>query len=256
MNFKAYLLKTGLILAVAILMFSMQNVSSIYHSPSPGDGGDTADINANIIIEYTPSEPVIGDVISFIFTVKDIDTGSIVVHIDYTVKVLKDGEEVFRKAFHDHEGDLKVKFELRDEDVSVEGSAAAGGEYTVYGPVFSSPGSYTVSVSVVGIEFSPIDPFSNETIVNVLEPETPTQEPPQDDTPQNPGDTPPSDGETPPEDGVQDGDGGDDMMEGGTPVDEGMDGDMSMGFPLIYLYILLGLIAVGLVAFYLFRGRG
>jgi len=232
MNYKAYLLKIGVIALLITLSSVIPGVLSIYHSPPPGDGGD---INANILIEYTPVEPKVGDTIEFIFTVKDKETGNIVIHIDYTVEVFKDGSKIYENDFHDHEGDLKVKFEYKEGDIQVEGSASAGGEFTVYGPVFSEPGSYTVSVSVVGIEFSPIDPFSNETVVEVLTPDSQPQEPQQDQPdPENP--------ELEPEVGDDRG------VE--------MDGDMFMGVPLTFLYIAVGLVVVGVaIAFLYTRGR-
>jgi len=258
MNYKAYLLKIGVIALLITLSSVIPTVLSIYHSPSPGDGGDTANINANILIEYTPPEPRMGDSIEFVFTVKDKETGNIVVHIDYTVKVLKDGNELYRKAFHDHEGNLKVKFEYREGDIQVEGSASAGGEFTVYGPIFSEPGSYTVSVSVVGIEFSPIDPFSNETVVEVLaaetQPQEPPQEPPQDQPDQGDAEPQPGD-DTQPDDGANRGDEMDGVMDGQEPMEGDMDGNMFMGLPLMYLFIAIGIAVVVAAAFLFTRGR-
>lgn len=246
MNFKAYLLKFSIYVLFSLLFINLPIVLSFYHPP-PGGGGEDQ-LNALIMIEYEPGEPRVGEAIAFQFTIKDRDTGSIVIHIDYVVKVLKDGEELFRKQFHDHEGDLKVTFEYLEGEVRTEGSAAAGGIFTVYGTIFSTPGTYDIVVSVVGIEFSSINPFSNQTTITILEADQPMEEPPQDDT--TPDEGVEQGGDTTPDD-AQAGD-----EAGEMPGEEEKVEETPMAGTPISLFILVAvLIAVGVGAFVFLRGR-
>jgi len=254
MNFKVYLLKLSVYILLSLLFINLPIVLSLYHPP-PGGGGEDQ-LNALIIIEYEPTEPKVGEAINFQFTVKDRETGSTVIHIDYVVKVLKDGEELFRKQFHDHEGDLSVTFEYMEGDVRTEGSAAAGGIFTVYGPIFPTPGTYDIVVSVVGIEFSPINPFSNQTTITILEADQPMEEPPQEDTTpdeemEQGEDTTPDDAQA----GDEAGDGGEGVQEE-MPVEDEMVEEMPMDESPITLFIVVAvLIAVGIGAFVFLRGR-
>lgn len=136
------------------LFLSGFNVYALYH-----ESGDQSS-PANLKFEYSPSNPSVGSEFTAVFLALD-QSGNKINHIDYNVRVIKDGVVVFERRFHDHEGDLKVIFVGGGGDISVSGSADEGGVYRVSGPVFTSSGEYTFEVSIVGIEFSPIDPITN-----------------------------------------------------------------------------------------------
>ncbi len=213
---------TFIMLLITMLLVSITTVYAFYHSP-PSEPGDTS--NAVIDIQVKTDNPKAKEPIEISFVVKDRDTGEIIIHIDYEIEIVKDGEVVFNRRFHDHEGDLLVKFIYGEGDPSVEGSPSAGGVYTVTGPIFGSEGEYTIKASVVGIEFSPIDPFSNEMTLTVS-PSDLNQD--QDDMP--------ADGVSP-------------------DVDEGGEEGEMMGLSFTYM-ILIALAAIAIIALLLFKGRG
>ncbi len=116
-----------------------------------------------IELVMNPMNPMAGEPIEFTINIVSTETGNLVPHIDYRVVVMKDGVELFRREFHDHEGDLKLRF-IPSSEMDVK-SMPEG--FEVYGMVFSEPGTYEVIVSVIGIEFNPIDPFSKTFTIEV-----------------------------------------------------------------------------------------
>lgn len=158
------------IAALLIVTVLIGGAFGYYHSKQTGEeGGQTSTARGIIDIEVLTENPVAKDRVEIQVLILDPDTNNLVPHIDYVIKIMKDGSEIFRKSFHDHEGDLKLIFIYREGDVKVSGSAGAGGIYTIEGPIFGSAGSYTIKASVVGIEFNPIDPFSNEKTISIGE---------------------------------------------------------------------------------------
>ncbi len=146
----------SIILFLIILMFGIVDVLAFYHGGvGGGDSVETADID--FMVE--PANPVAGETITATFLAVD-SGGNVIRHIDYRVRVSLGGELKFEREFHDHEGDLKVIFVPGDGSISVSGSPEEGGVYTVNGPVFTVEGTYSIEVSIVGIEFSPITPIT------------------------------------------------------------------------------------------------
>ena len=99
--------------------------------------GGSLDINITSSPEVISTDKEVKFKINFL----EPDTDKIQVHVDYDFQVFKNGEEVFSAAkqinqplLHTAEGSVTIPF------------------------MFSSPGSYSIKIPVLGINFIPINP--------------------------------------------------------------------------------------------------
>jgi len=141
-----------------LLILLVTPVYGLYHPSEPEVR------RGEITLELSPMSPMAGEPIEMAIKIVSKDTGNLVPHIDYRVVVSRDGVELFRREFHDHEGDLILRFIPSDGDMV----RPMSGGFEVYGDIFSMPGEYKVEVSVIGIEFNPIDPFSKTFTIEVM----------------------------------------------------------------------------------------
>lgn len=132
-------------------------------------------ISPDLPFDRTANEMI---TLSFTAKAKELEGASItpgkIDHLDYKVVITKDGEEVWSKQFHDHDGNLELQITPSSGSVSVTGGkegpgASSTGPYMVKGPIFMENGSYAISGQIVGIEFVPlsspmIDDFSIEVV--------------------------------------------------------------------------------------------
>jgi len=95
-------------------------------------------------------------------------------HLDYNVIITKDGNEIWNRQFHDHDGNLELVITPSSGSVKASGgeedkSKTSTRSYKISGPIFTENGSYTFTTQVVGIEFNPLpspiqDSFSIEVV--------------------------------------------------------------------------------------------
>jgi len=96
-------------------------------------------------------------------------------HLDYEISITKDGNMIWSKQFHDHDGNLRLQFHpSTSESILVSGGDEDPGRsttspYTVEGSIFVQDGSYDISAKIVGIEFNPLpSPISDNFNVQVV----------------------------------------------------------------------------------------
>ncbi|RMF31074.1 MAG: hypothetical protein D6752_02905, partial [Candidatus Nitrosothermus koennekii] len=92
-------------------------------------------------------------------------------HLDYNIVIMRDGEEILNENFHDHDGVLELIIKPSDGPINIEGEAGdppTTPPYTISGPIFNENGQYTIKASIVGIEFNPIEPLSDEFSISVV----------------------------------------------------------------------------------------
>ncbi len=114
------------------------------------------------------------DEVMLAFKSKGSDGGPIV-HTDYRVTIMKDGNEVFKHNFHDHDGILELEFKKMDQapmvtdpDVDDPGKLITG-TFGVNGRVFAENGNYEIKAEITGIEFKPLPtPITQDFGMNVV----------------------------------------------------------------------------------------
>ena len=110
-----------------------------------------------------PFDITVNDMITLSFTAQSEvlkgESGT-VTHLDYKVIISKNGDEVWNKQFHDHDGNLELQITPSEGSFSVTGGKEVGssstGAFMVSGPVFMDNGNYEISGQIVGIEFNPL----------------------------------------------------------------------------------------------------
>ncbi|MFQ5941126.1 MAG: plastocyanin/azurin family copper-binding protein [Nitrososphaerales archaeon] len=101
--------------------------------------------------------------------------GNPIVHTDYRITVMKDGEEIFKHNFHDHDGILELEFKKMDQAPMVTDPAVDDpgklitGPFGVQGTVLSENGAYDIKAEITGIEFKPLSTsISQDFSMNVV----------------------------------------------------------------------------------------
>ncbi len=96
-------------------------------------------------------------------------------HLDYLVSVTLNGNQIWGKQFHDHDGNLILQIHPSGAaSISVTGGAedagrSTTGPYIVDGPIFVEEGNYDISAKIVGVEFNPLpSPLSDTFSLQVV----------------------------------------------------------------------------------------
>jgi len=133
-------------------------------------------VNLDLDIDpMLPFDNTVSDIVTLSFTAKsDVLKGSGVVdHLDYKVIISKDGNEVWSKQFHEHDGNLELQMTPSEGSFTVTGGEEVGSTETkafmVKGPVFMDNGNYQVTAQIVGIEFNPLStPLTDDFNIQVV----------------------------------------------------------------------------------------
>jgi len=88
--------------------------------------------------------------------------GKPIVHTDYMITITRDGKEVFKNKFHDHDGVLELKVTPTDMSTTVSKPEVDDlgklitGPFGVMGKVLNENGNYEIKAEITGIEFKPL----------------------------------------------------------------------------------------------------
>lgn len=133
-------------------------------------------VNPSLPFDKTASKNV---TLSFLAKTKDLEGASIspgkIDHLDYGISITKDGNQIWSKQFHDHDGNLtlQIKPSTSGSVIATGGTEGPGqsttGPYIVEGPLLIQDGNYSISAQIVGIEFNPLpSPLSDIFNLQVL----------------------------------------------------------------------------------------
>jgi hypothetical protein len=121
------------------------------------------DRKAVLVFNTGPSTLEVGKNIDFNFRLTDNKTGNNIVHVTYLFTVKKDGKRLFTESMHSHDGSMKVLFvsdgtnpymvSANFDQLSASYISDFGSPIKVNGPIFSTPGNYSVSLEVTGVDF-------------------------------------------------------------------------------------------------------
>lgn len=121
------------------------------------------DRKAVLVFNTEPSQLQAGKNIDFNFKLTDNKTGNNIAHVTYLFTVMKDGKRLFTESMHSHDGNMKVLFvsvgtnpytvSANFDQLSASYISDFGSPIKVNGPIFSTPGNYSVSLEVTGVDF-------------------------------------------------------------------------------------------------------
>lgn len=175
--------------AIVFLTLVLVVVASPSHSPLMLVQQSTADTESkqtgtNLDLSVNPPSPIhesAGNNVTLLFLAKtkDLAGSSIspgkIDHLDYKISITKDGNQIWSKQFHDHDGNLTLQINPSSSGTIVvtggteDPGRSMTGPYAVTGPVFVQAGNYSVSAQVVGIEFNPLpSPLSDDFNLQVV----------------------------------------------------------------------------------------
>lgn len=116
-----------------------------------------------LIFNSEPSQLISGRNIGFNFNLKDNDTGSNILHVTYLVTLMREGQRLFTETMHTHDGNMKLLFVPDSTNpykvgANFDGLSASyvpefGSPIKINGPLFTTPGNYSVSLEVTGVDF-------------------------------------------------------------------------------------------------------
>jgi len=122
-----------------------------------------------------PFDTTVSDMVTLSFTAQsdELMGSGAVDHLDYKVIITKDGNEVWREQFHEHDGNLELQITPSEGSFTVTGGEEVGSSETkafmVSGPVFMDNGEYQISAQIVGIEFKELPtPLTSDFNIQVV----------------------------------------------------------------------------------------
>jgi hypothetical protein len=121
------------------------------------------DREALLIFTTEPSELKSGKNVGFNFNLKDNKTGNNILHVTYLVTIMKEGQRLFTETVHTHDGNMKLLFVPDNTNpyrmnANFDGLSASyisefGSPIKINGPIFTTPGNYSVLLEVTGVDF-------------------------------------------------------------------------------------------------------
>ena len=121
------------------------------------------DRKALLIFKSEPSQLISGKNVGFNFNLKDNDTGNNILHVTYLVTLMREGQRLFTETMHTHDGYMKLLFVpdstnpykvgANFDGLSASYVAEFGSPIKINGPLFATPGNYSVSLEVTGVDF-------------------------------------------------------------------------------------------------------
>ncbi len=125
-----------------------------------------ADRKALLIFTTEPSQLISGKNVGISFYLKDNGTGNNIPHVTYLVtlkKVQEEGQRLFTETVHTHDGNMKLLFvpdstnpykvSANFDGLSASYVSEFGSPIKINGPLFTTPGNYTISLEVTGVDF-------------------------------------------------------------------------------------------------------
>ena len=96
-----------------------------------------------IELQWKPVKPVAGEDVTFSVLFRDASSGTAKSHVDYTFTISKEGKVAYTTSKHTHSGTDTINQKLADA------------------------GSYSISVTITGIDFNKVEPKSSDFSLNV-----------------------------------------------------------------------------------------
>jgi len=133
-----------------------------------GDGHNMPSANLGdrktvLAFHTEPAQPLAGKNIALGFKLTDNKTGNNIQHVTYLVTVKKDEKRLFTETLHTHDGNMKIlfvpdgttpyKINANFDGLSASYISDFGSPIKINGPIFSTPGNYSVSLEVTGVDF-------------------------------------------------------------------------------------------------------
>jgi hypothetical protein len=144
---------------MSYMKVSISQMGRDHNMPSANLG----DRKALLIFKSEPSQLISGKNVGFNFNLKDNDTGNNILHVTYLVTLMKEGQRLFTETVHTHDGNMSLLF-VPDStnpyrmNANFDGLSASyisefGSPIKINGPIFTTPGNYSVLLEVTGVDF-------------------------------------------------------------------------------------------------------
>jgi hypothetical protein len=121
------------------------------------------DREASLIFTTEPSQLTSGNNVGFNFNLKDNKTGNNIPHVTYLVTLKKDEQRLFTETVHTHDGNMRILFvpdstnpykvSANFDGLSASYVSEFGSPIKINGPLFATPGNYSLSLEVTGVDF-------------------------------------------------------------------------------------------------------
>jgi hypothetical protein len=161
--------KTSVFVIILCAIMLLNNISYVkvsiaqmgcdHNMPSANLG----DRKALLIFKSEPSQLISGKNVGFNFNLKDNDTGNNILHVTYLVTLMREGQRLFTETMHTHDGNMKLLFVPDSTNpykvgANFDGLSASyisefGSPIKINGPLFATPGNYSISLEVTGVDF-------------------------------------------------------------------------------------------------------
>ena len=147
------------LLNTSYMKISVAQMGRDHNMPSANLG----DRKALLIFKSEPSQLISGKNVGFNFNLKDNDTGNNILHVTYLVTLMREGQRLFTETMHTHDGNMKLLFVPDSTNpykvgANFDGLSASyisefGSPIKINGPLFATPGNYSISLEVTGVDF-------------------------------------------------------------------------------------------------------
>jgi hypothetical protein len=116
----------------------------------------------NAMLDFNSTQLQPSNNVQLVFTLMDNKTGSNIQHTTYLVTITSENQRIFTETVHSHDGHILMEFvpstlepyriNANFDTLSASYIADYSGPIKVVGNIFS-PGNYTVSLEVTGVDF-------------------------------------------------------------------------------------------------------
>lgn len=154
----------SLLSAVALISFILVSNTQIFGAEL-GDGHNMPMVSLgdrNAMLDFSSTQLPATNNVQLDFTLIDNKTGNNIQHTTYLVTVFNESQRLFTETVHSHDGHIVMEFvpspiesykiNANFDTLSASYVADYSGPIKVIGNIFS-PGNYTVSLEVTGVDF-------------------------------------------------------------------------------------------------------
>jgi predicted secreted protein with PEFG-CTERM motif len=151
-------------LIIIIILFTVAIPTSLQFAAADDMKGN----NISMSITSSSFNPSVDKQVTLVFTptptqqmLPIIEPNGKVEHLDYLIKISKDGQWIYTNQFHTHSGTLTLVFTPLQAPTYVTGGESDPNNTTtdpfnISGKIFDENGNYQISASIVGVEFNPL----------------------------------------------------------------------------------------------------
>src|SRR6476619_3948186 len=153
------ILSAIVLLNMSYMKVSIAQMGRDHNMPSANLG----DRKALLIFKSEPSQLISGKNVGFNFNLKDNDTGNNILHVTYLVTLMREGQRLFTETVHTHDGNMSLLFVpdgttpykvgANFDGLSASYISEFGSPIKINGPLFATPGNYSLSLEVTGVDF-------------------------------------------------------------------------------------------------------